>query len=172
MQHTDYYIYCYYDTRTEPHTHVTIRCIKQDNIFTQAPAHHVNGKNGCELCKSKNLTWSKENFVSTYHHKQCTFYIIQCISSTESFYKIGITSRTIKDRYNKYNLLPYQYKIILDYKDTAENVWDLEYNFKIILKQFYYKPLKEFPGCLTETFQLENQQLKDILFEINSNIVI
>ncbi len=102
-----------------------------------------------------------------YSHKQCTFYVIQCHDEHESFYKLGITSKTVKQRYNKHNL-PYQYTIILEYKDTAENVWDLEYMFKQKFKNYYYKPIQEFSGSSTETFKLKKQQLKDILFHTDN----
>ena len=152
------------------HTHVNIRCIQHNHIFTQTPAHHLEGKNGCEVCKNKGLVWSKEAFVNMYNHKPCIFYVIQCHNEQESFYKLGITSKTVKQRYNKHNL-PYQYTIVLEYKDTAENVWDLEYMFKQKFKNYYYKPIQNFKGSSTETFKLEKQQLKDILFHTD-NIMI
>lgn len=149
------------------HTHVNIRCIQHNHIFTQTPAHHLEGKNGCEVCKNKGLMWSKEAFVNMYNHKPCIFYVIQCHNEQESFYKLGITSKTVKQRYNKHNL-PYQYTIILEYKDTAENVWDLEYMFKQKFKNYYYKPIQDFKGSSTETFKLEKQQLKYILFHTDN----
>ena len=152
------------------HAYVKIKCKKHNHIFTQTPAHHLSGKNGCEVCKNKGLVWSREDFVEKYGNQQCTFYVIQCYDESESFYKLGITSKTVKKRYNKHNL-PYQYTIILEYKDTAENVWDLEYLFKQKFKNYYYKPLHEFKGSSTETFKLEDQQLKDILFHTD-NIMI
>lgn len=152
------------------HCKLQIKCNIHNHIFEQTPAHHLEGKNGCELCKNKGRRWSKEDFITAFSHKQCTFYVIQCHDEHESFYKLGITSKTVKQRYNKHNL-PYQYTIILEYKDTAENVWDLEYMFKQKFKNYYYKPIQEFRGSSTETFKLEKQQLKDILFHTD-NIMI
>lgn len=167
--HGDYFDYSDVEYKST-HTHVKIKCKKHNHIFTQTPAHHLSGKNGCEICKNKGLVWSKEDFVNMYNHKQCIFYVIQCYDEHESFYKLGITSKTVKQRYNKHNL-PYRYTIILEYKDTAENVWDLEYMFKQKFKNYYYKPIQNFKGSSTETFKLEKQQLKDILFHTD-NIMI
>lgn len=149
------------------HTHVKIKCKKHNHIFTQTPAHHLSGKNGCEICKNKGLIWSKEDFINMYSHKQCTFYVIQCHDEYESFYKLGITGKTLNKRYNNYNL-PYDYITILEYTDTAANVWDLECHYKKIFKHLYYKPLKHFHGSSTETFKLQDTQLKDILFDLTT----
>ena len=167
--HRDYFDYSDVEYKNT-HTHVKIKCKKHNHIFTQTPAHHLSGKNGCEICKNKGLIWSRKDFINMYSHKQCTFYLIQCHDEHESFYKLGITSKTVKQRYNKHNL-PYQHTIILEYKDTAENVWDLEYMFKQKFKNYYYKPIQEFKGSSTETFKLEKQQLKYILFHTD-NIMI
>lgn len=167
--HGDFFDYSDVDYKTT-HTHVKIKCKKHNNIFTQTPTHHLNGKNGCELCKNKGLVWSKEDFVNMYNHKACIFYVIKCFNENESFYKLGITSRTVKQRYTKHNL-PYQYTTVLEHIDTAENVWDLEYMFKQKFKEFYYKPIENFKGSSTETFKLKKQQLKEILFHTD-NIMI
>ena len=151
------------------HTHVNIKCIQHNHIFTQTPAHHLQGKNGCELCKNKGLVWSREDFINAYNHKDCKFYIIKCFNENEEFYKIGITSKSVKQRYNKYNL-PYNYTTILEYTDSAENVWDIEYQLKNQLTTYAYTPLIPFKGSATETFQLDNILLKDILF--NSHHII
>lgn len=149
------------------HRHVMIKCKKHDSIFLQAPSHHLYGKNGCQLCKNKGHKWSRNDFVNKYENTPCLFYIIKCIDGDEEFYKLGITGKTLNKRYNNYNL-PYDYITILEYTDTAANVWDLEYHYKKIFKHLYYKPLKYFHGSSTETFKLQDTQLKDILFDLTT----
>ena len=40
------------------------------------------------------------------------FYIIKCWNSQECFYKVGITSYSVKRRYNSKRDMPYNYEII------------------------------------------------------------
>ena len=150
-------------------THILVKiiCKKHNNAFMQSPAHHLYGQNGCEICKNKGFVWGRDDFIKAYGHKQCTLYVLECFNNNERFYKIGITSKSVKARYHSHNM-PYEYKVVLDYKDTAENIWDLEYYFKQLFKPFYYSPNISFAGSSTETFLLQKEQLKNMFFHINS----
>ncbi len=126
--------------------------------FEQTPHSHLNGHH-CRKCSMMN----KDNgFGKSYFLKFCnknnnglgTFYILKCFNEDEEFYKIGITSRTVKKRYNAKMDLPYNYEIIQEITDIADNIWKLELFFKRYIKQqnIHYLPLTFFNGSLKECF--------------------
>lgn len=147
------------------HVGVKIICKKHNSAFVQTPAHHLSGKNGCVTCKNKGYMWGRDDFITAYGHKDCIFYVLECFNDNELFYKIGITSKSVRQRYHRHNM-PYEYRIILEYKDTAESIWDLECHFKELFKSNYYKPNMKFAGSSTETFLLGREQLKSVLFKL------
>jgi hypothetical protein len=51
----------------------------------------------------------------------------------------------VKTRFSG-KIIPYDYKIIREYKSTAEEVWDLEESLHIKYKQYSYKPNNWFVG--------------------------
>ena len=82
-------------------------------------------------------------------------YILEVYSEVEKFYKIGITSNTIKQRYSSKSKLSktYNYKIIQEIHDDPETIWKAE---KLLLKMYqdyHYIPNEYFNGCLTECFK-------------------
>ena len=83
------------------------------------------------------------------------FYIIRCYDECEEFYKLGITSRTIKLRYPTYKTLPYDYEIVLQLELDSSVAWDLEKQLKkyIINFNIRYTPLKHFKGCYSECYR-------------------
>lgn len=62
-----------------------------------------------------------------------TFYIIHCYDEFESFYKAGITSKSIKSRYglpDKPNsTIPYCYSVVFEFKGPNEFIYDFEKYF-------------------------------------------
>lgn len=120
-------------------------------IFHQKPRDHLKSANGCKECNNGvGLGFKKKDFIQHFIDKECIFYIIECWNETESFYKIGITGRTVKERYA--SRIPYNYKIINEIKGTAEYVWELEAKYKQDLKQYRYKPKIKFNGSTYECF--------------------
>ena len=80
------------------------------------------------------------------------FYVIRCWSDDEEFYKVGITTKSIKHRFSgKY--FPYQYEIKQEIIDDAENIWNLEKVVKRLAKDLQYTPKQYFQG-ITECFKL------------------
>lgn len=130
---------------------VTIIC-KIHGEFTQTPSAHYSAGNGCLSCAKEVDCFSKNGFIRISKDKVCTFYIIRCFKDDESFYKIGITSKSTIERYAPKEKMPYQYEIIQEYKDTADIVWDMELEFKRKLKSFRYIPMLKFGGSKTECF--------------------
>lgn len=119
--------------------------------FYQKPRDHIRSVKGCKECNTGvGLGFKKKEFVEHFINKECIFYIIECWNETEIFYKIGITGRTVKERYA--GRLPYKYKILKEYTGTAEYVWNLETEYKLALKPYHYKPKIKFNGSTYECF--------------------
>jgi hypothetical protein len=84
------------------------------------------------------------------------FYLIKCFSSSEIFYKLGITSeKSIKDRYEGPNRMPYNYSVLLKTTGHPDEMYDLELYYKQNVKDLglEYIPDIYFGGCLSECFQ-------------------
>lgn len=79
-----------------------------------------------------------------------TFYVIKCFNDTESFYKLGVTSRNIEERFA--GRLPYDYTVVKIVEDTADLVWDLEKKMIRYTRHCRYIPQTSFGGR-TECFK-------------------
>lgn len=140
-------------------TKSTIIC-KIHGDFEQLPSSHLQG-NGCPKCALKTTGgYKKEDFIRRAKSKICTFYILKCWSESEKFYKIGITSNCVKNRYSSKRNMPYEYEIIKEIRGEAGEIWDLELKNKKLLHLSSYKPKKDFKGSSTECFLNVNLLLK------------
>lgn len=135
---------------------ILIKC-KLHGIFEQEPLTHLKGV-GCPKCNIKGI--SKEKFIEFSNNKECTFYIIKCFNENEEFYKIGITSRSIKDRFYGNNM-PYKYEVIKEYKSSANDVWEIENYLKSNLRSCY-TPKTIFGGSSGECFS-DLKEIKNTL---------
>ena len=136
--------------------------------FEQTPHSHLNGHH-CRKCSMMN----KDNgFGKSYFLKFCnknnnglgTFYILKCFNEDEEFYKIGITSHSIKKRYESKKDLPYNYEIIYEYFNNPEYIFNLETLIKHkVLKGLNYKCKLFFGGCRTEVFKLSSTNLDKVI---------
>jgi len=79
------------------HDNIIIIC-KEHGEFKQRPHNHINGKH-CEKCsyidRNKTIGWSRER----YKNIPTILYYIKL--KKEKLYKIGITSRSVKERFTK-----------------------------------------------------------------------
>lgn len=120
--------------------------------FEQSPNMHLRG-NGCPMCHlASGIGYSRSDFIKIARGRKCTFYTIKLFNDSEEFYKIGITSRSIKERYLGFSKMPYKYEIVHEVKGEAGEIWNLELKNKKILKDYKYKPLLKFKGSSTECF--------------------
>ena len=82
---------------TGSHNEVTIIC-KEHGEFQQMPYHHTNGSS-CLKCsyltRYKDMSWSRERYKNT----PAILYYIRL--KKENLYKIGITSRSVRERFTK-----------------------------------------------------------------------
>lgn len=117
---------------------------------------HLNKYAGCQKCGFEKVGYNKTIFKNNCNNGLGILYVIKCFNETEEFYKIGITSRSIEERFKYNSDLPYKYEVIQEIRDTSENIYTLEKVLHKIYCQWRYKPLKPFGG-ITECFMLPNQ---------------
>lgn len=145
-------LYCYVNTNYINNSEkVKILC-KIHGEFEQTPNNHLLGK-GCKLCAYQNSCVFTETAFIKASTDLSTLYIIECSDEKEHFYKIGITTRTIKERFLGISKMPYNYKIIKEIKDTPSNIYKLEKQLHELNKDFRYKPEKSFGGSSKECFK-------------------
>jgi hypothetical protein len=141
--HGDTYNYVnvnYVNNRTK----VSITC-KKHGEFTQTPKQHKRGE-GCPKCgiiKSTSNIYNSKGFYSdkrANRHKDkwgnipAILYFVKIISYDETFYKVGITTKSIKERFGnvKANI-----EVILEHKTNLYEACLLEN--KLILDNIKHK---------------------------------
>lgn len=122
-------------------------------VFQQTPNAHLSGK-GCLDCSLILQGHSKTNFKQRClknNNGLGILYVIRCFNNDEEFYKVGITSKSVIERF-KYKF-PYQFEIINIIEDCSDNIHTLETFIKNFYKEKSYKPLIHFEGY-TECFKV------------------
>lgn len=135
--------------------------------FEQYPDIHLMGS-GCKKCAFDNRIggYSKNDFIVVSKGRICTMYIINLYNDEENFYKIGITCRTLKERFSNKFDLPYKYNILHLYESyDAGYIWDIELKHKNFYKAFQYFPDITFAGR-TECFNL-NLPVEEIISKLS-----
>ena len=137
-------------------TPVTIIC-PEHGSFQQTPNRHLNGR-GCPECAKEKVGFWNPGFIRKYRLNQmnspCTLYVIECCSENEQFIKVGITSRTIEERYHSTQSLlnGYGYNKIYEHHSTLIECSELEQEILKQFKEYRYEPEFSFDGsseCLT-----------------------
>lgn len=143
-------------------TNVIITCNVHGD-FKQLPNSHLLGR-GCHKCGFDTIRnihldnpigWTlhkwKETAKVSKHFDSFKTYIIECWNKKERFYKIGRTFTTIDNRFKSEHFMPYSFKIVKIYTDTADVTYNLETKLKKMNKNNKYKPMIKFGG-MTECF--------------------
>ncbi len=151
--HGDTYTYrnaVYVNSKTK----VAITC-RTHGDFMQAPADHVNAKQGCPVCGAENTRgWSRGDYINFLKNKnvnQASLYIVKCFNDSEVFYKVGITHQGLESRFKNKTLMPYSYTEIVLVHGGAGFIWDLEKRIHRLLLKLSYQPAIGFCGQ-TECF--------------------
>ena len=79
-------------------------------------------------------------------------YLIKCWDKNEMFYKIGITSRSVAQRYAGKWDMPYNYEIIWTIEGDPGKIWGMEKRIIKETKRIRYQPNTRFDG-ITECFK-------------------
>ena len=162
LAHGDKYVYMAETFQGSSNT-LSIVC-KDHGIFSQAAIKHTSGQ-GCPECSKSYLGHSKTSFTAVCDKNGeglGTFYILNCKQGSEVFYKIGITSLSVQERYRKRGAMPYNFSILLTAEGIPEEIYALEKQMFKDLREYKYTPEMHFEGetecfssCLTETFMLD-----------------
>ena len=138
-------------------TKVTIICPVHGSYMT-SPSIHLKGSD-CPLCANQlNIGWSRTGFIQKCIKNNSglgILYILECFNDKEKFFKIGITSRSIKERYKSKSEMPYAYSVIKEIVGDAAYIYDLETKLHNLNKEYKYIPLIPFDGHLTECFNFK-----------------
>ena len=126
---------------------------KEHGVFEQTVSRHLMGS-GCTNCGYSYNNYKKTDWIIKANNKKGIFYIIKCCNENETFYKLGITFNSVKQRYNHKISMPYNYKIIKEViSENLSYIWDLEKRFKRIKIKHHYTPLIKFGGSKYECFK-------------------
>lgn len=131
-------------------TPVTITC-KEHGDFTRRPDSHYKGS-GCPICTGVTGGWTRDNFQAfcdANSDSNALLYIIECFKEQECFYKVGITSKSVKHRFQK--KMPYRYRELYIIEGKASDIYNLETEIHELLAEFKYTPSIYFGGY-TECF--------------------
>ena len=85
--------------------------------------------------------WSKSEWQK--RSKTAKLYKVRLYNETESFVKIGMTTKDVKQRFVRF---PYEYEIIKVIEGDSGYIFDLENKTKKLFKKYKYTPLINFKG--------------------------
>ena len=134
-------------------TQVTISC-NVHGSFIQTPHNHLAGK-GCPQCgKEVNVLGDTlRNVRKNKKYLPGLFYVLEIFDEVEHFYKIGITSNSVKTRYRTKKAMPYDYEILLEADIGMIEAFENESYLLQEYAQHKYLPKKKFNGR-QECFQI------------------
>lgn len=120
--------------------------------FWQNARRHMLGK-GCVKCKQTSPGGFHQGFFNLHpewKNKNAILYSVEMTHGKEKFYKIGITTKTLKERFRE---LPYKFKVLNIKEGKLFSLWKQEQ--KMIRQNFknHYKPLQKFSGSYRECFK-------------------
>lgn len=123
--------------------------------FRQLAGNHLRGK-GCKICSRLLVGFSRTKFkeVCKKHNNGFgSLYVIKCYenNSDKVFYKIGITSKTLRARFFNEAALPYKYDKVFLIEGEGGFIYDIEKRLHAILSKNKYEPETYFKGS-TECF--------------------
>ena len=136
--------------------------------------HFRNSEHGCPECdfvsSESSNPFTRTSFVDVCekNSEDCTgcFYIIKCTEENgDEFVKVGITSKTIKERYPNLSVIPYVYEVLFDKRFNPIDCFNMEWEMKRGLREFHYRPELFFQGSVTECF-CYNKECSNIINKI------
>ena len=120
--------------------------------FEQIPHSHLKGS-GCQECVERqnihNMIWFYSN--DSKGQEQGLLYLLKFSNDKELFYKVGITSNSIKQRYRNKNYKVYNIEVLKIVEDSNLNCAIFERSLHKLNENIRYKPLNKFDGW-TECF--------------------
>jgi ribosomal protein L44E len=109
------------------HTHVEIECLQCKKFFKQTPLMHLQGQ-GCPYCAEYGFDKSKPAIL----------YYLKVTYQDKTYYKIGITNRTIRERFSVEDLQKIEVLKTWKYK-KGEDAYKREQEILNKFDEFRYK---------------------------------
>lgn len=131
----------------DAHSLLKITCLEH-GPFMQSYANHYHNRQGCPECAKDFSPRLRKGFVRSSNSKDgyASLYLINCFDDDENFYKIGITTKPVKQRFSGKEAMPYYFTVEFLLLGDAEWLWDLEKLLHREYKLHKYLPEKEFGG--------------------------
>lgn len=148
-------------------TKVEIFCFEHGSFLIK-PMNFLDREQGCPCCGKVRSGWSRSRYIeltNRYRKGLSSLYIIKCDGAGEVFYKIGITSKRITERFSGKNM-PYSYTELKYATSEAGIIWDMEKTLHRLLKGYRYQPKLSFSGQ-TECFSHIPKKVYKLLNEMN-----
>lgn len=128
--------------------------------FEQIANGHLRGR-GCSRC-NRFKPFTLHNFIKRSRGRNAILYLISAHNNSESFIKVGVTFKTIKDRFYGKRIFPYIYEVLDYLVDTPKKIYKLEHFIHKKLRIYHYTPLTHFGGdteCFQESSRIASIQL-------------
>jgi len=123
--------------------------------FEITVSNTLNRGCGCNGCSLEKRGFNRGKFIDRCKTNGIDgiLYLLKCESDSEIFYKIGITSVSIKSRIMK---IPYRSTILMEINGDASSIYDLEIVLHRKFASNSYFPKIKFKGR-TECFKFDNE---------------
>lgn len=131
--------------------------------FTQQVSSHLKGF-GCNRCVVRGYNRSRFTDISDV----ATLYIMKLYNNLERFYKIGITTKSVRERINNPKL-PYECELIASLKIDSRRAFDFEKKMHRRFIKNNYIPSLSFHGK-TECFLLNKTEVYEAIKELNNMV--
>jgi hypothetical protein len=132
---------------------VMIKC-HLHGLFSQTPDTHLDGS-GCSECgrRKQGGVYNTTSFEQMPRRtKPGVLYVVELFDGYETCLKVGITTRTIEQRYSGNKSAGYAVRPLLTAKGTIYDVWQLEKEIQRTHSDHAYTPKHAFEGH-TECFK-------------------
>jgi hypothetical protein len=149
-----------------------ILCLQHGSFF-QPPNNHLNGA-GCPDCAEEVRQLGDSIYVleNSGFYIKGKLYVLECLSVDEYFYKIGITTKSVIQRYPTQLSMPYSYTPILEIEIGIIEAYKHEQRILLQFKEHQYIPKLEFGGqteCLSVNPCLDDEKL-EFLYNSSFNL--
>lgn len=153
---------------------------KQHGVFEQKMDNHFR-YDGCRLCKTERKMISaalacredKTSYKRSGYVKICqdnngmsNLYVVEMSKDSELFYKVGITKRSILQRFRAN---PYKIKEIRFITGDAGFIFDLESQIHRIISKHQYTPKIKFEGSTLECFSAMPKEIIKLIDNIDKS---
>lgn len=143
---------------------VEIICPEHGSFF-QIAGDHIYNSAGCRKCANANnkgcFTFESLHSDKDLSNSPAIIYVCRLFSETEEFYKIGITTKTVEERFKQ---IPYEYEILFSVETILLQAFETEQFILNLLPR--YIPQKEFGGmyeCRSSLYGLQSKDIRELI---------